>query len=96
MIEIKHAVTAAIDYLVQLYDDPPGVQLEEVFRSEDDASWLVTLSFVAPVVSEELSYVQKLGMGVHSANVIRKYKALEVNGTTGEVQSMKIRPVPSV
>jgi hypothetical protein len=96
MIEIKQAVKAATEHLIKLYDTPPGVQLEEIYRSDDDGFWLVTLSFVGPVAAEELSYVQKLGYPFGMPNVARRYKTFEVDGETGEVRSMKIRPVPSV
>jgi hypothetical protein len=96
MIEIKQAVDAAIEHLTKLYDSPPGVQLEEIYRSENGQSWLVTLSFVSPVVSEELSYIRKLGYPFGVPNVARRYKTFEVDSESGEVRSMKIRPVPSV
>jgi hypothetical protein len=101
MIDIKQAVNAAIQYLVRLYDDPPGVQLEEVFKSDNGLYWLVTLSFLAPLNQEEAlsgegMYARFQNEMLGKRHFVRKYKSLEVDGNSAEVRSMKIRPVPSV
>lgn len=102
MIEIKQAVNAAVGHLVALFGDPPGIQLEEVFLSDGEESWLVTLSFLAPLEEEEL-VVGQFGMlarlqqeVLDKKKLVRKFKTFDVDGDTGEVRSMKIRPVPSV
>lgn len=102
MIDIKQAVSAAISHLVKLYSDPPSLQLEEVFLSDDESDWLVTLSFLAPMDEDEV-VVGQYGMlarlqhaMVDTKKLVRKYKMFEVDGDSGEVRSMKIRPVPCV
>jgi hypothetical protein len=101
MIEIKQAVKAAIDHLAALYGNPRSLQLEEIYMSEDDRSWLVTLSFLAEADEEEVfsgpyGVVAQLARGADTKRLVRKYKTLEVDGESGEVRSMRIRPVPSV
>ena len=100
MIEIKEAAQAAIDHLVQLYENPSGVRLEEVYRSDDDLNWLVTLSFVVKQDLEESSLLDVFQAAENplgqKTRFTRTYKTFEVDGETGQVQSMKIRPVPSV
>jgi len=93
MIDIKQAVKAAEQYLHKLYGEPIGVQLEEVYLSDGDGSWLVTLSFLAPVPPEEGNL---FAAAMIADRFVRKYKTFDVDRTTGEVRSMKIRPVPSV
>jgi hypothetical protein len=102
MIDIRQAVDAAIAHLNKLYGNVNSLQLEEVFLSDDETDWLVTLSFLAPVDEEEV-IVGQYGMiarvqqaMLDKKKLVRKYKSFEVDGETGEVRSMKIRPVPSV
>lgn len=103
MIEIKQAVKAAIDHISALYSGLRSLQLEEVYLSEDDRFWLVTLSFLAEADEEEvlsgpygmLAEITKVTKG-QTKRLVRKYKTLEVDQETGAVKAMKIRPVPSV
>ncbi|HEX4412330.1 MAG TPA: hypothetical protein VH107_01795 [Lacipirellulaceae bacterium] len=103
MIEIKQAVQAAIEHISALYSGLRGLQLEEVYLSEDDRFWLVTLSFLAEADEEEvfsgpygmLAEITKVTKG-QTKRLVRKYKTLEVDQKTGAVKAMKIRPVPSV
>lgn len=102
MIDIKQAVEAAKQHLITLYGSPRGVQLEEVYLSDDESTWLVTLSFLASADEEEvfegqigvIAQYEKELMG--KKRLMRKYKSFEVDRETGTVRSMKIRPVPSV
>jgi hypothetical protein len=101
MIDIKRAVKEAMDYLASLYENPRSVQLEEVYLSDDEASWLVTLSLLTEADEEEIltgtyGVLAQALRGVESKRLVRRYKTFEVNRDTGEVRSMKIRPVPSV
>jgi len=103
MIEITDAVNAAIDHLKTLYGNPRSLQLEEVYLSDDDQYWLVTLSFLSEADEEEiftgpygmLAEINKVGRG-ETKRLVRKYKTLEVDQEMGKVKAMKIRPVPSV
>ena len=104
MINIKQAVAAAEQHLKDLYGNPPSVQLEEIYLSDDESSWLVTLSFLAPIADDERSvsllnsYATALSEIAKELGkrLVRKYKTFEVDRNSGEVRSMKIRPVPSV
>ncbi|MEX0643017.1 MAG: hypothetical protein WD468_09975 [Pirellulales bacterium] len=102
MIDIKQAVEAATKHLISLYGNPRSLQLEEVYLSEHESSWLVTLSFLAEADEEEVLagpfgvslQLEKSLLG--KTRLVRKYKSFEVDRSSGEVRSMKIRPVPSV
>jgi len=103
MVEIKEAVKAAIEHITVLYGAPRSLQLEEVYLSEDDRYWLVTLSFLAEADEEEIftgpygmiAEINKAAKG-GIKRLVRKYKTVEVDADSGKVRSMKIRPVPSV
>jgi hypothetical protein len=103
MIDIKHAVRAAETYLKSVFDDPPSIQLEEIYLSDDDASWFVTLSFLAEESEDERSISLLAPYGAIASEMskalgkrlVRKFRTFEVNRTSGEVRAMKIRPVPS-
>ena len=104
MIEIKQAVLAAERHLKELYGDPPSIQLEEVYLSDDETSWFITLSFLAPIAENERSVslwapyatIASEAAKGFGERLVRKYKTFEVDRNSGEVRSMKIRPVPSV
>jgi hypothetical protein len=102
MIEIKQAIEAAKQHLTALYGNPRGVQLEEVYLSDDESSWIVTLSFLAQADEEEV-FVGQIGVVIQyekelvgKKRLVRSYKSFEVDGESGSVRSMKIRPVPIV
>jgi hypothetical protein len=102
MIEIKQAVEAARNHLISLYSNPRGVQLEEVYLSDDESAWFVTLSFLAQADEGEIfsgSYgmLRQFEQQISGkTRLVRTYKSFEVDGESGAVRSMKIRPVPSV
>jgi hypothetical protein len=77
MIDAKEAVKRAMAYFLNLVEnkDLPGLELEEVEKSEDGLYWLITLSYVRRVLLSE-----------H-----RIYKQFKVEAQTGEVVSMTIR-----
>lgn len=81
MIDVKHAVDAASNFLVGLYanNTVADVRLEEVELSEDDKHWLITLSFQS-IAGPSLGIFNK-----------RQYKVFKVDADTGKVVSMKIR-----
>jgi hypothetical protein len=102
MVEIKQAVDAATQHLTALYSNPRGVQLEEVYLSDDESAWLVTLSFLAQADEEEI-FAGPYGVVAQyrtellgKKRLVRIYKSFEVDGEKGTVRSMKIRPIPSV
>ena len=86
MIDVKQAVSISRVFMASLLE--PGraedLRLEEIQTSEDERSWLVTISLPAPVpksMAAALSFSD------------REYKLLTVDGFTGEVRSMTIRKV---
>ncbi len=104
MIQANHAVIAAQEALGQFYIranevQPSGQQLEEVYLSDDESAWLITLSFLSDVEPDEPT-----GLGAllppsdSNGNKLRKkriYKTFEIDANTGEFRGMKIRPVVS-
>lgn len=92
MIAVNQAVSVATQNLRALFGEVSSVRLEEVFQTEDESAWGITLSFLAPVTEEEtVPPITSLG-GLKR----RYYKTFEIDAESGKFRSMKIRPVPSV
>lgn len=96
MISVNHAVNVATQNLRQLFGDVSNIRLEEVFQTEDESAWGVTLSFLAPITEEEVDPSAIPSIAPLSGLKRRYYKTFEVDGKTGAFRSMKIRPIPSV
>jgi hypothetical protein len=80
MIDVKAAVRTAVEYAREFQDYLPGrdIRLEETeFDDGDPGFWRITLSFAA-----SLPLVER-----------RAYKEFRINAETGDVVSMKIRPL---
>ena len=90
MIDVKEATGIALSYFEDLYGEDAfsNVLLEEVERDEEDGTsyWLITIGF-----TEQKQEVGPLGPFASS----RRYKRFRIDAETGEVVSMKIRPVES-
>ncbi|MDT7778926.1 MAG: hypothetical protein QOC99_1438 [Acidobacteriota bacterium] len=89
MIDVKQATQSASGFLVGLYPNQSvsSVRLEEIELTEDEKSWLITLSFPD---SDPPSSNFHLGLAVGTN---RQYKVFEVDAETGQVKSMKIREI---
>ncbi len=90
MIKVRDAVDIASRFLKDMYpahqcQDP---RLEEVILTEDEQSWLITLSFLRKQSSDELA--SALGA------LTRDYKQIMVNVRDGTVRSMVIRSTHDV
>ena len=92
MIDVKEATQIALSYFEDLYGEDAfsNVLLEEVEREdEDDTShWLITIGFTQEKEIESSSPLSRL-----SPDKRRRYKRFKIDAQTGEVLSMKIRPV---
>lgn len=95
MISVKHAVRSATDQLLGLYGDVLNIRLEEIFLSDDESAWCVTLSFLAPISQEETEPSSDNAAAPLSLKQ-RYYKTLEIDANTGNFRALKMRPVPSV
>ncbi len=62
--------------------------LEEVEYLEDEGVWLITVGF--DVARSGLSPIDKL-LGGQDTQLVRQYKKVKINGTTGEPISIHIR-----
>jgi hypothetical protein len=81
MIDVRDAAGIAVEYLQSLPMMPAdAIRLEEVVMSEDEKSWLITLS----VVDNDW-------VGLPMDSPPRLYKTLKVDAEKGDVLSMKIR-----
>ncbi|MFI5136176.1 MAG: hypothetical protein ACHQIM_00025 [Sphingobacteriales bacterium] len=80
MIPVKEAVQVAFEYANAIFQEKPA--LEEIEPSNDDKSWLITLSF------DDLSNKMSL-MGDSRAQ--RRYKVFKIDGESKEVSTVKIR-----
>lgn len=90
MIDIKEAVRIASEYLTSLYSAElvRDMLLEEVERSVNESCWLITLGFSRPIPETEVAGVIQVLSGKQFK---REYKVMEIDASTGEVRSMKIR-----
>ena len=86
MIDSKTAVQKAKTYFSDLFPSASDVRLEEVERSVDGLSWLVTFSFAKPEI---------VVFGSPFANPHRDYKMVKLDSNTGEPQGVKIRAFAS-
>jgi uncharacterized membrane protein len=104
MIQANDAVVSAQETLRQVYSragevQPYGLQLEEEYLSDDESSWLVTLSFLSDIEKDEPTGLGALLPPSDSDGTkIRKkriYKTFEVGADSGNFMGMRIRPVVS-
>ena len=80
MISVEEAARAAAQHLANLVEGATDVRIEETeLGGMGLVDWFITLSYQAPE-----------GLVVFGR---RHYKVFQVEGTTGEVLSMKIREV---
>jgi hypothetical protein len=89
MLEIRDAVTAAMEFARAVYDatELRGLRLEEVEADPDNPVWKITLGWIEP--DYQPSAVLEGLLSQHSAP--RVYKSFLVDAKDGTVQSMKIR-----
>ncbi|HEX4130764.1 MAG TPA: hypothetical protein VHZ24_12035 [Pirellulales bacterium] len=87
-ISVKQAVQSATKFLKEvLGEDLPGLRLEEVEMTEDEQSWMITLSFFRGAG-------EGLGNAAFSSPFQdREYKQVEVAADTGVARAMRIRAV---
>jgi hypothetical protein len=92
MIDVKQAVSAASEYLSQLYPSAKlhDVFLEEVALSDDERHWYVTIGFARPIPSPNAT-LAAMDAAMGRQNYERVYKLFEIDSDTGQVRSMKIR-----
>ena len=85
-IDIKTAVSAAMAFVREMYAEEQlrDLALEEVERSADGVSWLVTVGFGGQERASTMSVVAGEGTP-------RQFKQLAVDGATGDVVSMRSR-----
>ena len=92
MIDVKQAVSTAVEALKNLYGELSDLLLEEVDRSDDGKYWLITLGFSSPnQVPQGNPLNPLLQLGATLRPPIRIYRVITVNADTGEFVSMKIR-----
>lgn len=96
MIPVSSAVAVANQKLRELFGDVSNIRLEEVFQTDDESAWGITLSFLAPITESEIDRAAIPSIAPMGGLKSRFYKTFEVDGATGVFRSMKIRPVPSV
>jgi len=80
MIPVKEAVKVAFEYANEVFQEKPA--LEEIEPSDDDKSWLITLSF------DDLNSRMSL---IGNDRAERRYKIFKINGESKEVSAVKIR-----
>ena len=90
-VSVKSAVTAAINYVNNLYrgNDLRDLLLEEVEFSEATKQWLVTVGFSLTETQEEPGSLIMPSKRIQALS--RRYKVVNIDAKTGEPISMKIR-----
>jgi hypothetical protein len=92
MLSVKEAAAKAAEYFKDFYGSRFGnVMLEEVEQhlEADGKYWYITLGYDVP--PQALSELFRQG-----SKLPREYKIFKIDGSTGEVLSMKIREVAAV
>lgn len=89
MIDVKQAARAAEAFVRALIPESGlrDVRLEEVDLSDDGGAWDITLGWADPGAAQNALFFNP------AQSSPRVYKTLRVDGTSGEVTSMKIRSV---
>jgi hypothetical protein len=92
-LPVKDAVTAAIDYVKELYEGVSlrDLLLEEIEYSNASDKWLVTIGFSLPETKEVSSPV--IFPAKTSRELSRRYKTVVIDAISGTPDSMKIRNV---
>ena len=94
-IDVKAAVTIAIDYLKFLQDNISNelqdIRLEEVELSEDKRYWLITLGYDVPVKNPAAFFAELISPNAPIYK--REYKLFKINSENSQVEAMKIREV---
>jgi hypothetical protein len=91
MVDVKQAVTKAMDYLEDMYqtDQFKDVLLEEVDLSEDNEFWNVTIGFTRR--QETTSGGPMATLIGQSSEFKREYKVFRIDAKTGDLRSMRSR-----
>ncbi len=90
MIEVKKAVSTAVDKIKEVYgQEPENLLLEEIEQSEDARYWLITLGFTAPPPMNPKNDLQKISFALRPP--VRVYKVFKIDSASGNFVSMKIR-----
>jgi hypothetical protein len=91
-IGIRAAVQAARKYMKEANEGTlEDVQLEETELTDDDETWLITLSFLRKEPLSDAPW--QTAVGALYQNKVRVYKTVTVDARTGKARSMKIRTV---
>src|SRR3954469_17735219 len=90
-VDVKGAVSRAVDSLKSLIPSAGDILLEEVEISDDDRYWIITLSFTDPSRKGGPAFAQALGYSGP-----RYFRVFRLDRGTGEVRSMKIRETENV
>lgn len=83
MIEVKDAIEAAKNSIIEIFDKPERIQVEAFSLAEDKKSWNVTYSFWRK--SEPVTQLQSV-LGIIGNKV---YKTIEIDAENGNVVGMK-------
>jgi hypothetical protein len=84
-IDVKQATAAAIQYFKDVYtsNTPANLRVEEVWVSDDEKKWHITLGYDSPSSSQNPLSVLQVPE--------REYKEFIVRTQDGKVVSMRIR-----
>ncbi len=83
-VNVKAATTAALKYFKDVYAPnlPDNIRIEEVWLSDDEENWHITLGYDLPASSQALAILQP---------PVREYKEFVVRASDGRVVAMRIR-----
>jgi hypothetical protein len=84
-VDVKEAATPALHYLKELYSEEKleNIRLEEVWLSEDERYWYVTIGYDSPLPAQDPLAVLR--------PPAREYKLFKVRTEDGRVVKMKVR-----
>jgi hypothetical protein len=97
-LKVEDAVRAAVRALPSFLGGRPleGVRVEEVFPPDESHQWRITLSHLEPGVEKPRPPALAVLEGAFKSPPPpeRVFHVLEVDGSTGEVLSMRLREEP--
>lgn len=90
MITLRDAARKAMDFYKDIDPNVDDARVEEVEKDDDADAWTITLSFQPNENATSLIIPNSASTGFMNG---RMYKIFSIGSESGEVRSMKIRPL---
>lgn len=78
MVAVRQAIDSAFRQVSDLVDDANHLQLEEVLLGPEEKTWRITVSYLVPVVENEIERVreQRSGLMITGSSTTSTYRPI--------------------